>query len=64
MLAIYGLISMFSRCVLYTSVPLVVCYVSQWVVQMGSLLIAAGNCFGFILLANQEMLYWQANQKR
>ncbi len=25
---------------------------------------SAGMCFGFILLANQEMLYWQANQKR
>ncbi len=31
---------------------------------MGFLLIAAGISFGFILLTNQEMLYWQANQKR
>ncbi len=31
---------------------------------MGLLLIAAGMWFGFILVANQEMLYWQANQKR
>ncbi len=31
---------------------------------MGLLLIAAGICFGFILLANQEILYWQANQKK
>ncbi len=31
--------------------------------RMGLLLIAAGTCFGFILF-NQEMLYWQASQKR
>ncbi len=55
---------MFSQLCLYTSVSLVFCYVLKWVVWMGLLLIAAGICFGFILLANQEMLYGQAYQKR
>ncbi len=61
---IYWLISMFSRLYLHTSAHLAFCYVLKRVVWMGLLLIAAGICFGFILLANQEMLYCQANQKR
>ncbi len=64
MCAIYWLISTFSCLCLHSSAPLVFCYVLKWVVWMGLLLIATGMCFGFILLANQEMLYWQANQKR
>ncbi len=64
MCAIYWLISMFSHLCLHTSAPLLFCYVLKQVVWMGLLLIAAGICFGFILLVNQEMLYWQANQKR
>ncbi len=34
------------------------------VVQTGFLLIAVGVCFGFLLLTNQEMFYWQVNQKK
>ncbi len=49
---------------LHTSAPLAFCYALKWVVWKGLLLIAAGMCFGFIFLANQEMLYWQPNQKR
>ncbi len=37
-----GLISMFNRCVLYTSMPLMVCYVLKQVVWMGLLLIEVG----------------------
>ncbi len=41
---------MFSRCVLHTSAPLTFFYV------LGAVRI------WFVLLTNQEMLYWQANQ--
>ncbi len=60
----YWLIFMFSQLCLHTLMSLVFCYVLKRVVLMGLLLIAAGICFDFILLANQEMLCWKANQKR
>ncbi len=56
--------SMFSRCILHTSMPMAFCYMLKLLVWMGLLLIAAGMCFAFIILANQEMVYWQTNQNR